>query len=44
MFVKNINLFYYFKNVKTYFQIVNSKLKLVNECNLANKLSLDAKN
>ena len=35
--------FYAHKNIKTRFQIVNSKLKLANEWFLANKLSLNAK-
>ena len=43
MFADNANLFYFHKNIKALFQIVNSELKLVNEWFLANKLSLNAK-
>ena len=43
MFADDTNLFYFHKNIKTLFQIVNSELKLVNEWLLANKLSLNAK-
>ena len=32
MFADDTNLFYSHKNIKTLFQIVNSGLKLVNEC------------
>ena len=43
MFADDTNLFYSHKNKKTFFQIVNSELKLVNEWFLANKFSLDSK-
>ena len=43
MFADDINLFYPHKNIKTLFQIVNSKLKLVTEWFLANNISLNAK-
>ena len=43
MFADNTNLFYFHKNIKTFFQVVNSELKLVNDWFLANKLSLNAK-
>ena len=43
MFADDAKLFYSHKNIKTFFQIVNSELKLVNELFLANKLSLNAK-
>ena len=43
MFANDINLFCSHKNIKPLFQIVNSKLKLVTEWFLANKLSLNAK-
>ena len=42
MFADDTNLFYSHKNIKTLFQIVSSKLKLVNEWFLAKKLSLNA--
>ena len=42
MFADDKNLFHSHKNVKTFFQIVKSELKLVNEWFLANKLSLNA--
>ena len=38
-----MNFSSYHKNVKTLFQIINSKLKLTNESFFANKLSLIAK-
>ena len=43
MFADETNLFCSHKNIKTFFQIVNSELKLVTEWFLANKLSLNAK-
>ena len=43
MFAGVTYLFYSHKNIKTLFQIVNSKLKLVNEWFSANKLSLNVK-
>ena len=43
MFSDDTNLFYSHKNIKTFFQIVNSELRLVNEWFLANKISLNAK-
>ena len=43
MFADDTNPFYSHKNIKPLFQIVNSELKLVNECFLPNKLSLNAK-
>ena len=44
MFADDTGPFYSHKNIKTLFQIVNSKLKLINEWwFLANKLSLNAK-
>ena len=43
MFTDDANLFCSHKNIKTLFQIVNSELKLVTECILANKFSLNAK-
>ena len=43
IFTDDTNLFYFHKNIKTLFQIVNSELKLVSEWFLANKLSLNTK-
>ena len=43
MFGDDTNFFYSHKNIRTLFQIVNTKLKFVNEWFLANKLSLNAK-
>ena len=43
MFAGDTNLFFSHKNIKTLFQIVNSKLKLVNDRFLTNKLLLTAK-
>ena len=43
MFANKANLLYSHKNIRTLFRIFNSKLKLVNEWILANKLSLYAK-
>ena len=43
MFADDTNLFVSLESIKTLFQIVNSKLKLVNEWFLANTLSLNAK-
>ena len=42
-FTDDTNLFYSHKNVKLLFQIVNIKIKLVNESFVANKLSLNEK-
>ena len=43
MFADDTNLFCSHKNIKTLFQTVNSKLRLVTKWFLANKLSLNAK-
>ena len=42
MLADDANLFYSYRSIKTLSQIVNSKLKLVNEWYLANKISLKA--
>ena len=44
MFAYDRNPFYYHKNIKTLFQIVNNELKLLNQWFWANKLSLNANN